>query len=253
MTQDLLSQPDQTSQPLIDPAKNYFEDLVGEGKRYKDNEALAKAKLHADFTIEERNRELKEHRDYILKLQENSQQQANLKELYDQLKQLSTREPNHQAQEVSEQPKFDPNQIKDLVSSTVKELSLADQQNKNFTTVMDKLRERWGENYSSSLQQQMGELGITREELNDMARKNPKVLIRTLGLDQKQQSESFDAPPRNAQRSSFAPTTQKRTWSYYTKMRDTDPTTYFTKQVQDQLIHDHMTLGTAFEDGDWND
>lgn len=254
MTQDLLAETTAPEQPIFDPSKDYLPELVGEGKKFKSQEDLAKSKVQSDLFIDELKRELKETREYALQLKNDNQSKANLQELIDQLqsRQSDSTTPARD-NPTSEQAPFDPKQIKDLVSSTVQEITTAEKQNQNFNMVMSKLQERYGSNYANVLKQQIDELGITREDINEMARKQPKVVIKTLGLDAAPRQDGFQAPPRSTDnRSSFAPTTQERTWTYYQNLRKTDPAAYFTTKIQDQLHRDHMSLGSKFEDGDWS-
>jgi hypothetical protein len=252
MAQDLLAEtPPQES--IFDPTKDYLPDLVGDGKKFKSPEDLAKGKYQSDLFIEELKRELKETREYALQLKNDNQSKANLEELIDRLQQQPSGSNQPSVKDDVSSPTLDVDKLKEIARSTYREEMTVAQQNSNFESVMSKVQERWGSNYASALKQQIDELGITKEELNDMARKQPKVLVRTLGLDQPSRQENFQTPPRSSDtRSGFAPTTQRRTWTYYQDIRKKDPATYFSQKIQDQLHQDHMSLGNDFEDGDWN-
>jgi hypothetical protein len=118
--------------------------------------------------------------------------------------------------------------------------------------VQDKLKERYGNNYQNSLKEQLVDLGITETELNEMARKQPKVLIKTLGLDVQPQTENFQSPPQSRQRTNqFGQTAPERTWSWYQNLKKSDPKAYFSKEITLQMHNDAQRLGEKFRDGDY--
>jgi len=258
MTTNLLD--DQNQDPGIDETKSYLEQLVGENKKFKDAEALAKGKYLADKMVDFKNSEYDVLRSDYLKLREDYNSRAKLEEVADQMTKLLQQSNHDNTLNVKDddsrsqdKPVFDPEQVKSLVASQYQEIELAKTQDTNFNLVKEKLQQRYGSNYKDVVKQHIDELGITEERLNRMAREEPKVLIRTLGLDQETPRESFQAPPKSNQRSdSFAPSFQKRTWAYYQNMRKNDPTLYTDPKTQLQLMQDKAALGSEFEDGDWH-
>ena len=85
-----------------------------------------------------------------------------------------------------------------------------------------------------------------------MAKKSPDAFFRTFGLD-KESAETFELPPRTKQRTDgFSPTgKEKRTWSYYQKLRKEKPDVYRDPKTQTQMLKDSIELGEAFKDGDY--
>lgn len=252
MTENLLD--DSEDLPAIDPEKNYLEELVGDGKKFKSSEELAKGKFASDLYI----KDLEKGRDVLktdyLELKAKYDSMASMSELVDQLKahhQLASSTPNLKANEVKP---VDPKQIESLVSSKILEYENTKKESDNFNSVKNKLIQRYGRNYQEVVKQQIDELGINEVELNELAKKQPKVAIRTLGLDQEPLKENFQTPPQSIKRSdSFAPSAgTKRTWAYYEKMRKDQPTVYWTNKIQTQMHRDHAELGKTFEDGDWH-
>jgi hypothetical protein len=250
MTENLMD--DNPTEPQIDPNKNYFEELVGEGKKFKSPEELARGKYESDTYIKHLERGRDELRGDYLKLREEYNSRAKLEELIDQLsKQQLTSSETPPANEGT-RPAYDPKEIESLVSSKIQEHELTKRQEDNFSLIRNKLQQRYGNDYKDAVKKQIDDLGITEADLNEMARKQPKVLIRTLGLDQEVQREEFQSPPRPNQRSdSFAPSLQKRTWAHYEKMRKEEPDRYYSPQVQVQMHQDQANLGKEFEDGTW--
>jgi len=147
-------------------------------------------------------------------------------------------------------PEYDPKQIESLVSQKLVEHETVKKQTENFNLVRNKLTERFGENYQPSLTKQMQDLGLTKEFVDELARNHPKVLFKTLGLDQEPQREPFQAPTRTQQ--AFAPTGEKkRTWSFYQQMRRENPKLYHDPKTVVQMHNDAIRLGEDFEDGDY--
>lgn len=238
-------------QPLVDESKKYFEELVGEGKRYADPEALAKKAVHADATIEILKRRLDEQAEYTKKLHEENVTKAKLEELYEK---LSTQgNSNSDTTPAKESPtSFKPEDIENIVSKKLEQAKLADQETKNLDTVKAKLIEKFGTNYQTQVNQQITQLGLSSADFHDLAKKSPSALIKALGLDQTK-SDGFQAPFTSAQRNdNFAPTgAKKRTWSYYQELKKSNPQLYFDRNTAVQMTKDAIELGDAFRDGNY--
>jgi hypothetical protein len=243
----------ETNESSFDENKNYYEELVGEGKKFKDNEALAKGKAYADQTLELMKTRMDELRNDYLALKEEAQAKASLQELIDQMEQQKkTPLTNTLVNEEVKTPAFDPKKIEDLVSEKIQLAERNKSETQNLNSVMGKLKEKYGDNYANYLKQQSEQLGLDEATVNELARKSPNAFIRTFGLDEVKQ-ENFQAPPRNARRTdSFAPQgSEKRTWSYYQNLKKTNPMLYHDPKITNQMAKDLETLGEAFKDGDF--
>ncbi len=253
MTENLLDA-DDNSAPLIDPNKNYLEELVGEGKKFKTPEELALGKARSDLYIRDLERQKDELRADYERLHDEYKTGPKLQEILDQLtEQRLASSESPQANEVIEnQPAYDPKQIESLVSSKISEYEMTKKQQENFNVVKGKLQERYGDSYHNVLKEQINRLGLTDEDVNTLAKKSPDAFFRLVGLDQPVSKDNFQAPPRSNQRSdNFSPTSSKRTWAYYQKMRTESPKVYNDPKTQVQMHKDYIELGTAFEDGDF--
>lgn len=248
MTEDLMKQ-DQPDKVDIDPDKNYLEELVGDGKKFKSPEELARGKYESDSYIKILENRFDQLREDTLRLREEAASGASIKELIDHMKaqqQLTSSAPPL-ANEATTKPLIDQNEMKSLISSTVLELDEQKRQTENFRLVQNKLKEVFGTNYQNQLSSQLVELGLTEKSLNELARTAPKALMRTLGLDQPKQREGFQAPPQN--RAGFAPNTGvKRNWSYYEKMRKDKPNSWMDSKIAVQMEKDAIALGDEFWD-----
>lgn len=243
----------ETEEVTFDQNKNYLEDLVGEGKKFKDYEALAKGKVHSDQTIEILTKKLDDLREDYLKLREENTATAKLEDLLDRIERTkSAIDSKDTLDAYDDKPGLKLEDIESLFSSKLTEYEQKKKEAENFNMVQNKLKERYGDNFPSHLSTQMQSLGLSKETVDHMARTTPQVLIRALGLDQKESSGDFQAPPRSARRNdSFQPTGgQKRTYSYYQELRKKDPMLYHDPKINLQMQEDAMELGEAFFDAD---
>lgn len=257
---DLLNDK-QDDQVQIDESKDYFAELTAPGAKFDvakyDNDpmkaaaAIAKGKWHADQTLEHRNKSYDELRNDWMKLREEYNAGPKLKEYLDQLvTQKSQNEPHITPVEDKQ-----PVQEIDIEKLLEQKLTAREQQRKeeqNFKIVESKLAEHYGPNYQSVLKQQVDQLGLDKDFVNDLARKHPSVLFRTLGIEGQKTSESFQSPVQSSQRRDPFAATEKRTNAWYQKLRKTDPVSYRSPKIQDQMLKDALALGDAFNDGDWN-
>ena len=251
MTENLMADGDLSSEQM-DPNKSYLEELVGEGKKFKDQETLARSKWESDSYIKILERRLDERANDYKSLKADYDSRASLQELIEQAKQQFTSSETPPA--IGEQkPAIDSQEIQSLVSKSILEHENTKRQTENYNQVVSKLRERYGNNYQANLKSQMDALDLTESEINDMARNRPKVLFRTLGLDQEVQRENFQSPPRSDRRSdSFAPQVKERTWSYYQELKKANPNLYNDPQTNIQMQQDYIRLGDKFEDGNFH-
>lgn len=252
MTESLLAG-DQNQQ-----ITSYKDHLVGEGKKFKDDEALARGKYEADNMIEVLKRQQDELRADYLKLRNEAEQRARLEEIVARLEGNNSNQSNIQQNMNSnnpennvQQPSFKPEEIESLVSKKLQEFETSRKEQQNFALAQTKLKETLGDNYQNVLKERIGDLGLTEDYVNDLARKAPNALIKLLAPAEQQ--ESFQTPPRsNAKPEQFAPRgAEKRTWSYYQKLKTTDPKKYYNPQTNVEMLNDMMTLGDSFKDGDY--
>ena len=257
---DLLND-NKDDQVQIDESKDYFAELTAPGAKFDiskyDNDpmkaaaAIAKGKWHADATLEHRNKSYDELRNDWMKLREEYNAGPKLKEYLDQMvAQKTQNEPQHTL--VEEKQPVQEIDIEKLLEQKLSAREQAKKEEQNFKIVESKLAEHYGPNYQSVLKQQVDQLGLDKDFVNDLARKHPSVLFRTLGLEGQKAPETFSAPLPSSQRRDPFAATEKRTNAWYQKLRKTDPVAYRSPKIQDQMLKDAIQLGDAFEDGDWN-
>jgi hypothetical protein len=217
--------------------------------KWKDKpaEELLKAKVDSDLyikTLEAQKDELR--RDYLAQREE-LLAKAKFEEYIDQIK--GTPKDNGTppvVPNVNDSPKFDPDEFKKLAADTYKEFEVRKQEADNYKKVETKLKERYGDNYASALKDQGESLGLSGDEINNLAKKSPEAFFRMFGLNQSQ--DLFQAPPRgNLRNDNFSPRgAPTRDWNYYQEMKKTNPKLYLDPKIQVQMHNDAISLGDRF-------
>jgi hypothetical protein len=245
MTDSLLGQTEYSD-------KDFHAELVGEGKKFKNDKELAKGKYYADELLKTYETHMDQMREDNLKLREENAAKAKMEDLINHYQSLRQAPLEQITQPQDKSPSIE--QIESLIDSRVERREAAKIATNNLSFVKNKLVEQYGKDYSVALERQMTELGITEQFLNDTARNNPKAALRMLGIDPEPViKDPFRIPPKSTMvPSTFKPTEEKRTWSWYQNMKVSDPKKYDTPQTRVQMHKDALALGSEFEDGDFN-
>lgn len=255
MTDNLL----QETPPQLDPNTDYLQELVGENKKFKTPQDLAKGKFESDNYIKVLETRLDEFREDYKKLDEDYKSRAKVEELIDQLGTLKPTNNNQEppVREVNK-PEIDAKKIDDLVDSRLQaklnELENSRKTQDNLNLVGKTLKENFGDNYQSQVKSKLEEMDLTEEDFHNLARTRPGFLLKALGADKPAVREQFQTPPRNERRSdTFSPQgAAKRTWSYYQKMKKENPELYRNPKTNVDMHNDMMALGEEFKDGDFS-
>jgi hypothetical protein len=239
-------------QIVIDENKKYFDDLVGEGRKFKDPEQLARGKWHADKTIELMEKRMDALRAEYQKEREQNLTRAQLEEVIEKFSKQPLASNANPIVNEDRTPVFDPNQLETLVASNYEKMREKERQDQNYRMVQEKAMTRFGANYKQSLAETMNDLGLSPADVETMARNNPKVFIKTFGLDALPPAQNFQAPPRSGF-TPFQPTGgAHKSWSYYQEMRKNKPDEYYAQKTQNKMMDDYAALGEKFEDGDFH-
>lgn len=217
------------------PPQNYLEELVGEGKKFKTTEELAKGKYESDRYIKHKDQEFDELREDALKWRADSVAKARFDE-YVKTHNGKSDDTTHTPVD-NVQPSVDPSKIKELVSQEWSLLKTQERETENLTRVDTILKERFGDNARSILKDKMNTLNLSQDDLKFLAKKSPDAVINALGLNQRE--DFYQAPPRGSVRSdSFTPKTELRDAVYWEKMRSTNSKEYFSPKNSVQRLKD---------------
>lgn len=239
--QDSLFNDDQ----LVDPDKDYFSELVGDGKKYKDPVAAGRALVEKDAhikTIEQENADLRA---------EVSKRKA-MQELVDQIGTRTNPPPASQqnnqnaqgvAPQVQSQPKVE--DVQTLVRDEVAKIATASQQSTNRRKVADVLRSQLGPGFAKSVAEKAAELGVGTQFIDDLAGRSPSAVLSLLGISEtptraQTPAAGLRANPGTANRGS------QKNFAYYDAMRKTNPSQYFSSRNTQEMIAAAADQGDAF-------
>ena len=136
---------------------NYLEQLVGEGRKYADEQALAKAVVHAQNHIQRLEQEqagLREDLSKSLKLEEVVNKMTEHNEaLKAATPTPGLADPDPAPNETIEKlnPNMTPEEIQEIVQNQIKSAEQVRTKETNVNLVKDELRKVWGNNYAHTL------------------------------------------------------------------------------------------------------
>lgn len=212
----------------------------------KPHEELLNAKAESDLFIASQNARFDDLRKEYLELKEQHQTGAQLKDLLDRLDNPNKQEMNDTPNVQNTQPGIKPEDIEALVSKKLIDHQTSVKHQENFAAMQAKLKQTFGEDYTSVYKQRLDTLGLTREFADELAKSHPSVFIKTFGLDESRPAISPNLPRSQIRPSSFAPQTRKRDWNYYQEMKKSDPRMYLDPKIAVQMHDDAVALGADF-------
>lgn len=234
------------SDPIVE--ENVLEELVGEGKKFKDASELAKGKLMADKHIAKLEAEMKA-------LREELTGRVKLEDFIDRLE--KSKEPN--SAQMHQNTKSEDTTVNETTSKglTIEDLekfysekSKAATQEANLQTVASKMREMYGEDFQRAATQRAGELGISKERLLDLARNEPNAflnIMKPMGEQKKKQDPAQGLVfGQNYSAETRAKSSPSPKFSDFMKMRKENPDKYNSKAVRDQIFRFTQEYGSDF-------
>jgi hypothetical protein len=225
--------------------------LIPENQR--DPAALAKKAINADAHIKVLETRLDELRQDYLKVNDDSQTRAKLEDLIKRLENPVQQPASNSQPHVNEvrEPQIDMNEIDKRLESKLQQFEAEKKALENANTVRAKLKERYGENYSPVVKQQIDELGWTADDFDQMARKSPTAVLRALGADQIR-TDGIQAPPRGQTSFGSGKPEAKKTWTYYQALKKENPRIYHDPKTTNEMTEMAIRYGDDFYDGDYN-
>jgi len=223
---------------VIDDTKEYLPELVGDGKKFKTNEDLAKSVLHKDNFIEQLKRENDEYRREL----------AATDRVKDILDKIVSKPPSVQVEDNQpprEEPaKFDPKQVEELVKKNLLEQNQELQKQANLKRVTDDLEKLWGSDWKAVLQSRQKLTYLSQAQLQAIAEQSPEAFLRIVG---NVPATGAGSPPARTQNTDFR-TTQSgtRNQAYYDNLRKSNPEQYWSVSTQKQRYDDALKQGAAF-------
>lgn len=222
--------------------ENPLEVLVGEDKKFKSVEDLAKGKIESDNFIKQLQNELAELRDQVGKHQTMEEIKTQILSSLKQEKPLEqpvqppTREPN-------DSDKVD---VESLVATLLEKREIETRQKTNKQVVQDALEKKFGADAQLILNQKAKELSVSLDYLAKVAHESPSAFFRLVGIDQATPAHQPAPAPRSSQSAPVTPQSGVRNKSYYEKLKTVNPSEYFSQKTQMQMYKDAMAQGESF-------
>ncbi len=222
-------------------SESVLDQLVGDGKKFKDVESLAKGKAASDahiVNLETQNRELMEE----LQKRTKAEEQVNRLLAESQAKETSG--------EGRTSPSINKEELAELVRNTVQNTNNEAKAEANLQKANDHLVKLYGEKASEVFKNKARELGLQSDFLEDVARKSPEAFMNILGISASGTSAptvtkgSVNTESLSHQNEGSAPSTG--TWAHYEKLRRDKPSEYWTPKVQALLFKDRSEKGSTF-------
>lgn len=222
-----------------------WEDLVGEGKKYSDQNAAAKALFEKDNFIKKLQQENEEARNEL-------KARMNLEELADKVTRgyrPEQRPTNPQTPDTEKAPeKTEETNTVDVAAEFEKlyeERVTKENRARNVAKSRESMKSLYGADYETAIVKASEELGVSKEYLLDMAATSPDGFTRVVQSAVKPDDNRPTTPPS----STFTPTggsDVRKNNAYFQKMRKEDPKRYFSKQVQVEMHKEAVRQGDGF-------
>lgn len=213
----------------LDLGQPLYDQLVGEGKPFADAEAFARSKIESNVTIREREAELS-------RLRADLETRMNYEELYERLVEKAPINAGNQTA-----PTGQTNPTTPTLADVERMLEQRDRlktAESNLNGAMSKYAEANGPNFALKLKQQATELGMSEQQLKDMAAANPKLFYKATGVDENKKVENFQTPPRTMVNSeTFTPSnTKSNEAEYFKTLYKEKPLEYWSPANQNKII-----------------
>lgn len=227
----------------IDQDVDYFEQLVGDGKKFGDVKALAKGKAESDQYIkvllsrlDEANKELNTR--------------TNLESFLDQMK--AQRQPQEQVQPAvlpDATKELDDSDIEKRLESLLAKREAQRAQESNAERVKRVLTEKLGDRQGQFISQKSAELQMSREDLSAFAQRSPSAFFKLVGIDEAESHQPAGIP---APKSSFSltPSSTVKNKAFFDKMKRENPTQYRSPKTTGEMMRamaDCRARGIAWE------
>jgi hypothetical protein len=225
----------------LDPNKDYFQDLVGEDKRYKTPQEIARSKLEGDRHIKRLEAEMSELRQDLAKRQ-------STEDLIDQVKKglvPAAPQGNQPPPVVEEKKGVALDDLDRLLDDRLTQREQEQIRRRNRAEVVTKLQEVFGPDYVSKLKDSAKSLGVGETFLDGLAADNPKAFFKLLEVPTNQPNVRAPNSSVNSQ-GQANPNTGTKNWAYYQNLRKTNPKVYHSRENAIERHNEAMKQGQAF-------
>lgn len=232
MSDDLFQAPDTVT----------ADQLVGEGKKFKTIDDLAKSKIHADKHIETIERELSELRGDL-------QTRLTVEAMLEKLQKPAVTPPVD-LKNVEPSPRPEPGSpeinLAEEVQKLLQQERAKEQADANLKSVREELKKRFGADYNQKLETIATELNISKEFLTDMAKRTPAGFLKLIDSTAAPDKDRPIVPPQGKNLAFVDQSASVKNAAYYRQLRKEHPDQYFSKKVQIEMHEQAAKQGPAF-------
>lgn len=220
-----------------------FDSLVGEGKKYPDADAVAKAVAEKDRFIEQLQQENATARQEL-------RSRTNLEDVVNQLR--ADRNPPPNNREIAPTPRQEPvveaptEDLEAKILATLQAEKQKDSRAKNIETAQNGLRERFGADFKQTLDSIVSELGVSERFVSDLAATSPSGFLKLIDSVKAKDDNRPTTPPQSRVNGAVPTNTGRRNKAFYDDLRRTDINKYLTPAIQNQYYKDAMEQGDNF-------
>lgn len=234
----------------VEGIANPRDSLVGEGKKFKTDEDLARGKLYSDLYIEKQKIELANEKARIAQLEAELENMRNTGK--SALDVINRGADNQRDDNGNTQKMFTQEDVKQLVKETLDNERVVNQRKGNVELVQSELQKTWGNDAMKKLEEAASLFG-GKEEVQRMAETNPKALLKLIGTKEPQaqtetRAPALFTPPTSTVRppNSMTPSGELKGANYYNKMRRENPTQYWSGEAMNERLNQMIALGDNY-------
>lgn len=217
-------------------------ELVGEGKKFKTVEDLARSKVESDNFIEQLKREGAEMRQMLKDLESKVGKQQTIKEVLDAVKEARGSDDNQNVTTTEELLSLVDQRISARDSEKSKTLNYERAQ----STLLAKFQNDAGK-AREFVKSESQRLGMSPGELKALAQTSPEAFARILGLNQPKGSGQGPALRSDVNTESMSTSGGSlRNSAYYAELKQKLGAKFWDASIQQQRFKDAKALGTKF-------
>jgi hypothetical protein len=248
---DIFNKPSEAPKDEGKPAEpqkastHYLDQLVGEGKKFKSLEDLARGKAESDSYVEQLKSEIEELKERVGKSKSVDDLIERLQQRSTEQKPLSSNTGNEQDQARMSGTDEIVRLLKEEIPKIVKD-QLTDSQKKelettNRTLVNEAMTRVYGDKAGEHLDRRSKELGVGKEFLLETAQRSPKAFLELMGITHDKLKKATPSSPvqTSIRTEDFQTSTpEPGSWEDYEKLRKENPALYWSPRVQKQMFED---------------
>jgi len=217
--------------------RNYLEELVGEGRKFKSPEDLAKGKFYADQAIDVLKQRLQEAQNEL-------QNRKSLEDFMTEMKTLKTPvEPEYRVSPDAPKP------VEVDIESQFEQLFAKREAKQRMESNRDKvtrvLNDHFGDQAKVAINRKAQELGMSLQDLQDLAFRSPNALFNLLGVSEVPRDRAAPTVPVSTTAGPYGSqvNTGARGKKYYDNLKKTNPALYNHPDTLGQMMKDAAALG----------